>query len=65
MPTPAVALVAATRTILNAHNPIEEGPVGVYVQCDNLAGVEAEQILLQPRSAPEVKVAPHMDAAKV
>ena len=59
------ALVAAARTILNAYNPIEEGPVGVYEQCDNLAGVEAEQTLLQARSAPEVTVSPHMDAAKV
>jgi hypothetical protein len=65
VPTPAVALVAAIRTILNAYNPIEEGPGGVYEQCENLAGVEAEQILLQLRSTPEVKVAPHMDAPKV
>ncbi|MGZ8426080.1 MAG: hypothetical protein ACXWYD_14120 [Candidatus Binatia bacterium] len=59
------ALVAATRTILNAYNPIEKGPFGVYDQCDNLAGFEAEQILPQLRSTAEVKVSPHKDAAKV
>lgn len=65
VPTPTPAIVAAIRTILEAHNPIEEGPGGLYEQCENLAGAEAEQILAQLRSAPEVKVAPHMDASKV
>src|SRR5215472_8857118 len=59
------AIVAALRTILSAHNPIEEGADGLYEQCENLAGAEAEQILQQLRSAPEVKVAPHTDAPKV
>jgi hypothetical protein len=65
VPTPTPAIVAAIRTILEAHNPLEEGPGGLYEQCENLAGTEAEQILARLRSAPEVKVAPHIDAPKV
>jgi hypothetical protein len=65
VPTPTPAIVAAIRTILKAHNPIEEGPGGLYEECETLAGAEAEQILAQLRSAHEVKIAPHMDAPKV
>jgi hypothetical protein len=65
VPTPTPAIVAAIRTILKAHNPIEEGPGGLYEKCEMLAGAEVEQILAQLRSAHEVKVAAHMDAPKV
>jgi hypothetical protein len=65
VPTPTPAIVAAIRTILKSHNPIEEGPGGLYEECETLAGAQAEQILAQLRSAPEVRVAPHMDTAKV
>ena len=65
VPTATPAIVAAIRTILKAHNSIEEGADGLYEQCETLAGAKAEQILIQLRDAPQVKVAPHMDAPKV
>ncbi|HWP59022.1 MAG TPA: hemerythrin domain-containing protein [Candidatus Acidoferrales bacterium] len=65
VPTPTAAIVAAIRAVLEAHNPIEEGPGGLYEQCENLAGARADQILEQMRSAPEVKVAPHNDGPHV
>jgi hypothetical protein len=65
VPTPTPEIVAAIRTILKAHNSIEEGSGGLYEECETLAGAEAEQIFAQLRSAPEVRVAPHMDTAKV
>jgi hypothetical protein len=65
VPTPTLAIVAAIRTILKAHNPIEEGPGGLYEQCEALAGVEADQILDALRNAPEVKVAPHNDGPNI
>jgi hypothetical protein len=61
VPTPTPAIVAAIRTILKAHNPIEEDPGGLYEQCEALAGVEADQILDALRNAPEVRVASHND----
>ena len=64
-PTATPAIVAAIRTILKAHNSIEEGADGLYEQCETLAGAKAEQILIQLRNTPQVKVAPHMDAPKV
>jgi len=43
-PTPTPLVVAAIRTIFEAPNPVEDGPGGLYEQCENLAGAEAEQI---------------------
>ena len=65
VPMPAPAIVAAIRAILPAHNSIEEGPDGVYAQCEQLAGAEGDQILTQLQNAPKVKVAPHVETAQV
>jgi len=65
VPTPTPSIVAAIRTLLKAHNPIEEGSDGLYAQCEQLAGAEADRILAQLQAAPEVKVAPHIETAQV
>ncbi|MGZ8465762.1 MAG: hemerythrin domain-containing protein [Candidatus Binatia bacterium] len=62
VPTPAAPLVAAIRAILKAHNPIEEDPGGIYDQCEELAGAEADQILRQLQNYSDVKVVPHVDS---
>jgi hypothetical protein len=61
VPTPTASIVGAIRAILKAHNPIEEGLGGMYAQCEQLLGAEADQIFAQLRAAPEVKVLPHVD----
>ena len=65
VPPPTASLVAAIRAILEGHNPIEEDPGGIYDQCEELAGAEAEQILRQLQNFPEVKVLPHVDSSFV
>jgi hypothetical protein len=65
VPTPTPAIIAAIRTILAAHNALEEGPGGVYERCEQLAGTEADALLAQLRAAPEVPVAPHADGPQV
>lgn len=65
VPTPTASIIAAIRAVIEAHNPIEEGPGGLYERCEELAGAKADQILDALRNAPEVRVAPHMDTAKV
>jgi hypothetical protein len=65
VPTPTPTIVAALRAILVTHNLVEEGPGGVYECCDQLVGTEAEALLAQLQSAPEVPVAPHSDGPHV
>src|SRR5919108_358828 len=43
------AIVAAMRTVLAAHNALEEGPGGVYERCEQLAGTETLRCLANPR----------------
>jgi hypothetical protein len=60
--TPTESIVAAIRFILAAHNPVEEGPGGIYEQCEQLAGSDADEILGRLQNAPEVKMAPYVDS---
>ena len=61
VPSPTGPIVAAIRAILEAHNPIEEDLGGVYDLCEELARAEADQILHELQSYPEVRVLPHVD----
>ena len=65
VPTPTASVVAAIRAILELHNPLEEDPGGMYDQCDELAGADAEQIIQQLRDAPEVRVVPNVDGPHI
>ncbi len=65
VPSPTLAVVAALRRILAAHNPIEEGPGGLYDTCEELAGAERDTILARLRAAPDVRVARHVDGPRV
>lgn len=65
VPTPTPAIIAALRTILAAHNTIEEGPGGVYEICEQLAGTAVDTLLARLRAAPEVPVSPHTDGPRI
>jgi hypothetical protein len=65
VPTPTPQIIAAIRTILASHNPLEEGPGGVYEVCEQLAGTEAEALLARLRAVPEVQVSAHVDGPVV
>jgi len=58
VPTPTSAIIAAIKTILDGHNPLEEGPGGVYEECERLLGTGADEIVLRLQSAPRVAMAP-------
>ena len=38
VPTPTKLILAAIREVLEEHNPLEEGPAGLYAVCEQLAG---------------------------
>jgi hypothetical protein len=60
--TPSPAIIRAIRTILAAHNPKEEGPNGIYSQCENLPGFDSNEILLRLQNAPAVAMADYVDS---
>jgi hypothetical protein len=65
VPTPTPRIVAAIRTVLAAHNAIEEGPGGVYEVCEQVAGAEAGALLASLRAAPGVPVNAHVDGPRI
>ncbi len=65
VPTATPAIMETIRSILVEHNPLEEGPDGVYEACERLAGEDAGVLAQQLRSVPEVRVAPHYDTPLV
>ncbi len=65
VPTPDREIVREIRSILVAHNPIEEGPDGLYELCDRLLVGQVEAVLEHLRSYPPVKLAPHYDGPAV
>jgi hypothetical protein len=65
VPRPNSSIIAAIRIILERTIPLKSGRAGFYEQCEELAGAEADQILIQLRNTSNVKVAPDSDTAKV
>lgn len=65
VPSPTPRIIAAIRTILTAHNAVEEDPGGLYETCEQLAGAETDEVLARLKSVPEVAVAPHNDGPGV
>jgi hypothetical protein len=61
--TPTAAIVAAIHRILETHNPIEEGPDGVYSECERLAGTDLDVILDRLKKAPAVAMNAYVDNA--
>ncbi|HXR37331.1 MAG TPA: hemerythrin domain-containing protein [Candidatus Binataceae bacterium] len=65
VPSPTPRIIAALKTILAAHNALEEGAGGLYEECDRLAQGQTDALLERLRNAPEVPAAPHNDGPKV
>jgi hypothetical protein len=55
----------ALRTILDVHNPLEEGEGGVYTQCEALAGAESNEIKEQVAKSTRVPVSSWVDSPMV
>ena len=55
VPPPDREIIEQIRAILTAHNPLEEGPGGLYEQ------IEDADLLREVRAFPPIRVAPHAD----
>ena len=65
VPTPTPTIMEIIQSILLEHNPLEEGPDGIYGACERLAGSDAATLAAQLESTPDVRVAPHYDTPLV
>jgi len=65
VPTPTPAILRAIHGILVLHNPVEEGPDGVYAECERLLVAESAAIVAKLEAAPEVPVHAHVDSELV
>lgn len=65
VPPPTHALLATLRGILEEHNPLEEGPGGVYDLCEQLAGDEVAAQLARMHAIPAVRASQHLDEPRV
>lgn len=65
VPSPSPTILRALRSILDAHDVLEEEPDGLYARCERrLAGKEAE-VLARLETAPDVPVSAHNDGPTV
>jgi hypothetical protein len=60
--TPTPAILTTIRTILENHNPVEEGSGGLYDECDRRLGSGADEVLKRIPNYPPVPVAKHVDS---
>lgn len=65
VPPPTHALVAELRILLTAHNPLEEGPDGMYAIAERLLGDDLAEVVEKARNAPPVPPAPYRDGPRV
>ena len=65
VPPPTPAIVDTIRSILAAHNPLEENEGGLYQLLERLAGEEVGNLLARLKGAPEVPALPHNDRAGI
>ncbi len=63
MPPPTHAEIEQIRTILDVHNPLEEGQEGMYAIVEDIAGDELARLLSDVEAFPAVRLAPHADTA--
>ncbi|HLI81004.1 MAG TPA: hemerythrin domain-containing protein [Candidatus Binataceae bacterium] len=65
MPVPTPAILRAIRTVLAAHNPVEEGDGGVYEVCEKLAVSEHDELMAKILAAPEVPTNPNSTTPRI
>lgn len=65
VPPPTHALLATLRDLLDEHDVLEEGPDGLYAECERLLGPELAPVLALMHEIPPVRVAQHVDEPRI
>src|SRR6185369_14685222 len=58
VPTPTISILCTIRTILQAHNILEEGSDGIYRRFEQLQDIDADSILAKLQATPPVALNP-------
>jgi hypothetical protein len=64
VPPPTHDLVSRIRAVLSEHNPLEEGPGGLYETCERLFGPEAPAILARLEAVKPMRAPRHLDGPR-
>lgn len=62
---PTCEFIDELRALLGVHNTLEEGPDGVYAQCESLAGDGRPALLERIHAVPPVRVAPYSPPERI
>jgi hypothetical protein len=65
VPPPTPTGMARLRALLELHDGLEEGPTGVYADCDQILAGDSAAVIAQLRDYPPVRTAPHNDGPAV
>lgn len=65
IPPPTHELIATLRSVLDEHNPLEEGPDGLYARCDEAAGAGVAGVIARMEAIPPVRASQHLDEPRV
>jgi hypothetical protein len=63
VPPPTYALIDTLQRIFEEHNPLEEGPDGLYDYCDNTSSAAA--LIHRMEAIPPVRASQHLDEPRI
>jgi len=64
VPSPTRALLERVRALLELHDPLEEGPGGLYAIADEALATRHEELIARFAAAPEPPLAKHFDGPR-
>jgi hypothetical protein len=65
VPPPRHDLLRTLRSVLDEHNPLEEGDDGFYASCEQLAGSDLPAILARMQALPPLRISQHVDEPRI
>lgn len=65
VPSPTHAIIATIRGLLAEHNPLEEGPDGMYAACEALIDAGADRVLAEMHAVPPTRASAHLDEPRI
>jgi hypothetical protein len=65
VPPPSHALLRTLGSVLDEHNPLEEGDDGFYASCEQLVGSEYPAVLARMQALPPLRISEHVDEPRI